>query len=158
MIGRQWLRVRREPDRGSAIIEFVGIGILVMVPLIYLLVAVATVQRDQAAVSAAARNAGRAFADADDVRTGELRAAVAARLAFTDAGLHDEPRLRFVAPGADCAATAVAPSLAPGAEFTVCVSRTTRMPGVPRLLAGRGVTTEARFVVHVDDYRADQPS
>lgn len=159
MTGRgRWSRLRADGDRGSAIIEFIGVGILVMVPLIYLLVAVAAVQRDQAAVANAARNAGRAFVDADDVPTGMRRAQVAARLAFADAGLHDDPRLRFVLPGAGCASPAIAPSLTPGAEFTVCVTRSTRMPGVPTLLAGRGVTSEARFVVHIDDYRSDQPS
>jgi Flp pilus assembly protein TadG len=52
-------------DSGSAIIEFVFVAVLVMVPLVYLVVAVASVQRSELAVSQAAREAGRAFATAE---------------------------------------------------------------------------------------------
>lgn len=141
-------------DAGSAIIEFVFVAVLVMVPLIYLIVTVATVQRSQLAVTNAAREAGRAFATSMTPDQGLDRAAVAARLAFTDAGLTDPASIRFVDPTADCSAAPTAPTLQPGAVFTVCVVRATRIPGVPGFLQGRGITSEGRYVVHVDDYRS----
>ncbi|MDT4934371.1 MAG: hypothetical protein QOK11_2263, partial [Pseudonocardiales bacterium] len=62
-------------------------------------------------------------------------------------------RLRFVAAGSSCDGPAITPQLAPGAQFTVCVSRRVVIPAVPRILAGRGITTVGQYVVHVDDFR-----
>jgi hypothetical protein len=47
--------------------------------------------------------------------------------------------------------------LAPGAVFAVCVVRHTRLPGVPTLLAGHGITTVGRYLIHVDDFRTVAP-
>lgn len=143
----------RARDAGSAIIEFVFVAVIVMVPLVYLLAAVSVVQRSQLAVANAAREVGRAFATSPGEAQGLARAGAALRLALADQGLAGAT-LRFVAAGADCTAAAVAPQLAPGAQFTVCVTRHASVPAVPRVLAGRGVTTVGRYVVHVDDFRA----
>jgi Flp pilus assembly protein TadG len=155
-------RVRRvvagEHDRGSAVIEFVFVAILVLVPLVYVIVAIATVQRSTLAVTQAARQAGRAFATADSTDAAVGRAQVAVRLALADQGLPDDVELRYVAVGADCAGTGMMPVLAPGAEFVICVVRHTALPGVPTLLSGRGVTAVGRYLVHVDDYRVTVPA
>jgi Flp pilus assembly protein TadG len=140
-------------DDGNAILEFIFVAVIVMVPLIYVIVAVATVQRGQLAVSQAAREAGRAFATSDAQEDAARRVQAAVRLAFTDQGLSDEPDVRFVAAGAPCSAAPVTPTLSAGAEYAVCVSRRSELPGVPTVLQGRGVTTVGRYVVHVDDYR-----
>ena len=140
-------------DGGSAIIEFVFVAVIVMVPLVYLIAAVATVQRNSLAVSDAARDAGRAFATSDTPAQARARARVAVRLALTDQGVPDDARLRFVAARSSCDGPAVTPQLAPGSEFAVCVTRSVTLPGIPSLLAGRGITTVGRYVVHVDDFR-----
>lgn len=142
-----------EDDGGSAILEFVFVAVVVMVPLIYLIVAVATVQRSQLAVAQAAREAGRAFATADTADQAMTRARAAVALALRDQDVADDVAVRFVAAGASCAAPQVAPSLAAGAQFTVCVSRRVDLPAVPSVLQGRGITTDGVYVVHVDDYR-----
>jgi hypothetical protein len=116
-------------------------------------VAVATVERAQVAVTNAAREAGRAFATSETADQGLARARVAARIAFADAGLTDEPAVWTVAAGGSCDAARVPATVRPGEEFTVCVRRQTSVPGVPSGLQGRGITNEARFLVHVDDYR-----
>jgi Flp pilus assembly protein TadG len=144
----------RDNDDGNALIEFVFVAVIVMVPLVYLIAAVATVQRNTLAVTEAARDAGRAFATSDDAPSARGRAAAAVRLALTDQGLPDDATVRFVAAGASCDGPAVTPRLAPGAEFAICVSRSVRLPGVPSVLAGRGIRTVGRYVVHVDDFRA----
>jgi len=146
-------RRRSDDDGGSAIIEFVFVAVIVMLPLVYLIAAVATVQRNSLAVSDAARDAGRAFATSDTAAQARTRARVAVRLALTDQGVPDDAQLRCVAPRSSCDGPAVVPRLAPGAEFAVCVSRSVTLPGIPSLLAGRGIRTVGRFVVHVDDYR-----
>jgi hypothetical protein len=140
-------------DCGTAIVEFVFIAIVMLVPLIYLIAAVAAVQRNQLAVTDAARNAGRAFATSATPEEAAARARTAVRLALADQGLPDDAHLRFVPYGAGCGAQAITPRLLPGAVFTVCVSRRANLPGIPTLLAGRGITTIGAYAVHVDDFR-----
>ena len=144
-------------DAGSAIIEFIFVAVIVMVPLVYFIVGVADIQRSSLAVGQAAREAGRAFATAESTSDGLARAVVAARLALHDQGLIDEPKIEYVATGSGCDGAAVSPRLDPGAEFTVCVTRSVQFPGVPSVLAGRGVETVGEYVVHVDDYRTVKP-
>lgn len=143
----------RSDDGGSAIIEFVFVAVIVMVPLVYLVVAVATVQRSELAVSQAAREAGRAFATADraDQALGRARAAV--HIALHDQGLPDDAEVRYVRAGGSCDAAPVLPRLVAGAQFTVCVIRQVAVPAVPRVLTGKGITTIGKYVVHIDDYR-----
>ncbi|MEO9137664.1 MAG: hypothetical protein ABI345_01215 [Jatrophihabitans sp.] len=141
-------------ERGSAIVEFVFVAVVVMVPLIYLIAAVATVQRTELAVTQAARDAGRAYATSETAAQADLRLDAAVRLALTDQGLPDDADVTVVEPGSDCEhGPRVAPQLNPGAEFTVCVARRVELPGVPSVLAGRGVRTVGAYVVHIDDFR-----
>ena len=141
-------------DGGSAIIEFIFVAVIVMVPLVYLVVAVAAVQRSELAVTQAAREAGRAYATSDTPAEAIGRAQVAVRIALQDQGLPDDVDVSYVAAGAPCTADPIEPTLAAGEQFTICVTRRLTVPAVPRVLAGRGITTVGRFVVHVDDYRA----
>ena len=141
-------------EEGNALLEFIFVAVLVMVPLIYVIVAVATVQRTQLAVTHAAREAGRAFATSDSAAEAATRMAAAVRLAMHDQGLDDDAEVRLVAAGAGCTAPAVHPQLQPGAEFTVCVTRRVDLPAVPTILQGRGIRTIGRYVVHVDEFRA----
>jgi hypothetical protein len=147
------IRARIGSDQGSAIVEFVFVAIVVLVPLVYLIVAVATVQRSSLAVTNAAREAGRAFATSDSDASAQERAAVAARLALADQGVTEPVDLRYVAVGAECDSAEIEPQLTPGAVFTICVERSFALPGIPSVLAGRGVTTVGKYVVHVDDWR-----
>jgi hypothetical protein len=57
-----------------------------MVPLVYVLLSVFEVQRASFGVTEAARQAGRAYATADDPAQGRARAAAAAELAMRDQG------------------------------------------------------------------------
>jgi Flp pilus assembly protein TadG len=151
------LRARLRPDRddGNAVVEFIFVAVLVFVPLIYLIVAVAVVQRARLATSNAARDVGRAIATSESVDQAELRSQAALRIAIANQGLRPaDVQLRFVAAGADCqAGPAVSPSLAAGAVFRVCVIRHQRLPAVPTVLSGRGVTTIGTYLVHVDEFR-----
>lgn len=146
-------RVRVGGDAGSAIVEFVFVAVVIMVPLVYLIASVATVQRTQLAVTQAARDAGRAFATSDNAVAARARVAAAVRLALHDQGLPDDASVRFVAARHGCDDAAVTPRLVPGAEFTVCVSRRVELPGVPSVLAGRGIRSVGHYLVHLDDFR-----
>jgi Flp pilus assembly protein TadG len=150
---------RRLPvdDGGNAILEFVFVAVIVMLPLVYLIVAVASVQNSRLAVTQAAREAGRAFATSDTAADAAIRTRAAVRIALDDQGLPDDATVRFVAADAGCDAGSVEPKLAPGATFAVCVSRHVDVPAVPSVLQGHGITTVGRYVVHIDDFRAAGP-
>lgn len=142
-------------DGGRAMIEFVFLGILTMVPLLYLVVAAFHLERDVFAVTQAAREAGRAYATADDPSTAEARAAYALDLALTDQGVPSGgATLRYVPASASCSGGAGgAQSLDPGAEFAVCVTRVISLPGIPGFPIGRSNTVTGRYVVHIDEFR-----
>ena len=147
------MRRRCLGDAGNAIVEFVFVAVMILVPTVYFVTAVASVARSRQAVTQAAREAGRAFATGRSTADALARAQAAVRLAFDDQALPDDARLRFVPTAERCDGAALSPVLRPGAEFAVCVTRRTELPGVPTLLAGRGITTVGRYVVHVDDFR-----
>jgi hypothetical protein len=153
-VTRDGARAAVAGDTGSAIVEFVFVAVAVLLPLVYLIVTVATVQRSSLAVSEAAREAGRAFATADNADQAAARVRTAVRIALDDQHLPDDVEVRYVPAGSGCRAAQLQPSLRPGAVFAVCVIRHARLPAIPSVLQGRGITTEGRFVVHISDYRA----
>ncbi|HMA48083.1 MAG TPA: hypothetical protein VKP11_12970 [Frankiaceae bacterium] len=148
-------------DDGSAMVEFVGLSVLLLLPLVYLLLAVFSVQRAAFGVTQAAREAGRAYATAGSSSAGLVRARYAARLALADQGLPAEPEVRFAPVGTRCGRTDPgdgAQSLRPGARFVVCVRARAPLPlaaGGP-LGGAAGVTVNGQFT-GVDAYRGLHP-
>ncbi|GAA1142193.1 hypothetical protein [Nocardioides aquiterrae] len=78
-------------ERGSALVELSWLGILLLVPLLWIVVSVFDVQRGAFGVSGAARAAGRAYALAPTDAEGRARADAAARQALEDQGVHGAP-------------------------------------------------------------------
>ncbi len=146
----------RSDEAGNAIVEFLAVALVLMLPLVYLVLAVFEVERNVFAVKQAAREAGRALATAGDLGTGLNRARYAADLALADQRLPaGGEQVSYVPAGASCGAgNSDAATLQPGADFVVCVSRSIGIPGVGRLLSARGITVTGRYVVHVDQFRA----
>jgi len=146
-------------DGGNAIIEFIFVAVLVLVPLVYVVVAVAVVQRSELATTSAARDVGRAVASSDDAPGAADRARAALQISLSSHGLSvSDVALRYVDPGSSCEGGAsVEPALTPGAIFAVCVIRHQRLPAVPTVLSGKGITTIGRYVVHVDEFRTIAP-
>ena len=90
-------------DAGRALIEVLILGVLLLIPTVYLLSAVLRVQSATFAVTQAARDAGRLIDTAPDLDSGVQRATEAARIALADQRLPgDAVTVRFVAPGAGC--------------------------------------------------------
>ena len=79
---------RRRDQRGSALVEVSWLGILLVLPVLWIVMSVFEVQRGAFAVSAAARSAARAYALAPEDESGLLRARTAARVALDDQGVH----------------------------------------------------------------------
>jgi len=151
---------RQRRDAGSAMVEFVGLSVVLLIPFVYFFLALFDVQRSAFAVTQAAREAGRAYATAPDESDALSRAQLAAQLAFADQGLPGTPALRFAPQGANCGAANPgdgAETLEPGAQFVACVRATIPLPGAG-ILGGRlaDVTVNGQFVVVIDQYRADR--
>ena len=122
---------RARDERGSALVELTWLGILLLVPLLWIVVSVFEVQRGAFAVSGAARAAGRAYALAPDDAAGRQRAEAAARQALADQGVGDAPldlRITCSPYPRDChSGTSV---------ITVVVASRVDLPLMPQVLGG----------------------
>lgn len=79
---------RRRVQRGSALVEVCWLGILLVLPVVWIVMSVFQVQRGAFGITSAARAAARAYALAPDDQTGLARARTAARVALGDQGVH----------------------------------------------------------------------
>lgn len=122
--------MRRRSESGSAVVEVVWLGILLLIPMVWIVLSVFEVQRGAFAVSGAARAAGRAYALAPSDALGRDRAQAAAHQVLVDHGVGDQPLGLVVtcAPAGDCHA--------PGAVITVDVRSRVDLPMLPDVLGG----------------------
>ncbi len=105
-------------EDGNAMVEFVYLSLLLMVPLVYILISAFQVQRAAFGVTEGARQAGRAFVTSSD-SAAEGRAREAAALALSDQGVTEPPTLTIsCSPGCQT----------PGATVTVTVRHVVRLP------------------------------
>ena len=143
--GARRARVRRgRGETGSAVLEFVWLGTLLLVPVVWILLSVFEVQRGAFAVSAAARAAGRAYVLAPDAATGQERAVEAARFTLDDQGGDAMPLdLEVACSGSTTSGTTTSgtststratPCLAPGTSVTVTVRSGVHLPFLPDIL------------------------
>lgn len=82
---RRWTDLAR--DDGSASIEFITVGILLLVPTVYLVLALSSIQSASFAVEGAARQASRVFVQAETVAQGQAAASRAIAVTLADYGL-----------------------------------------------------------------------
>jgi len=136
-------------DSGNAMVEFVYLAVLLMVPLVYVLLTVFRVQGASFAASSAAREAGRVFATSDDVDAAGPRAMAAARIVMRDSNLDlDRRDVRI-----SCSSN---PCLAPGSTVDVEVAHDVSLPLLPQLFDGRAPATvrvTSRHLEVVDRFR-----
>jgi Flp pilus assembly protein TadG len=145
---------RRRDESGTALIEFIWLGLLLLVPLVYIMWSVFDAQRGAFAASSASRAAGRAYVLAPDQETAWTRAQAAADIALEDQGVEPgnahvditcEPRPD------DC--------LTSGSVITVEVVVQQPLPLVPSAL-GESAPSVRLTSTHVEPYgtyREDRP-
>lgn len=78
---------RLSDEDGSASLEFITAGMLLLVPLVYLVLALSALQAGSFAVEGAARQAARVFVESEDEATASARAERAIEFALADHGL-----------------------------------------------------------------------
>lgn len=138
-----------ERDDGAAIIEFCFLGLLLLVPIAYVVITAFSVQAASYAVAAATREAGRAFATTVDGEP-QLRATQAAAVAMSDHGLD-------LAPGALAVRCTAEPCLTPGAVLHTTMTVQVPLPLLPDVLAGAvpaSIRVEGTHVEYVDRFRS----
>lgn len=155
-----WLeRVRRRPgaderDGGRAVIEVVILGVLVLIPTIYLLIGVLRVQAATLAVNQAARDAGRAMDAAPSTVVGLERAREIAGITLRDQHVPaDGVTITVVSAGGDCGGPEVTPSQNPGDAYDICVVVPLTLPGVPSVVTGPHNIVTGVYTVHVGELR-----
>lgn len=113
-------------DDGNAIVEFLGVSLLLLVPVVYLVLVLATLQAGAFAVDGAAREAARAFVTADDDARAYSLATAAVGLALADQGLDPDQ-----AGGSLELSCSDEPCRTPGGIVTAAVEVAVPLPGVP---------------------------
>lgn len=79
---RRWV-----DDAGSAALEFVTVGLILLVPLVYLVLTMAAIQAGSLAAEGAARQAARVFVQSLTIADGSAAAARAVEFALGDHGI-----------------------------------------------------------------------
>jgi len=114
---------RDRTERGSALVEVVWLAILLLVPLVYVVLAVFEVQRSAFAATAASRAAARAYVLAPSVPEAEQRARAAGQVALADQHVDPAGTRLTITCGGTC--------LAPGSVVHVVVSGQVALPLMP---------------------------
>jgi Flp pilus assembly protein TadG len=111
-------------ERGSAVVEFTFLALLLMVPLIYFIITVGQIQGGSFAVVGAADQAAKVYVAQADAETGRTAAEQAVMVALADYGHPaDNARMETNCDPSDC--------FAPGSAVTVTVHLTVPLPFVP---------------------------
>jgi Flp pilus assembly protein TadG len=74
-------------ERGSASLEFLTAGLILLMPLVYLVVALSAIQGGALAVEGAARQAARVYVQSPDAEEAGMRAARAVEFGLADYGI-----------------------------------------------------------------------
>lgn len=131
---------RLRDDEGAAVLEFIALSLLLLVPLIYLVVTLARVQAGAFAAESAAGEAARATvvtgvrelekgtARASAMNNGERRAHAAVGVVVSDFG--------FAPADASLSLGCQGVCLAPGSDVTATVTMHVSLPGIPGFLSG----------------------
>jgi hypothetical protein len=135
-------------ESGSAVVEFVFLAVLLIIPLIYLVMMLARLQAGAYAVATAAREAGRAYVTASAESQAAGRAQAAAVIAFEDQGFAGVGTLSIRCDGIPC--------LRPEGRVETTAAVTVPLPLVPtfaRSVVPLQVPVSASHLSTVDRFR-----
>ena len=151
-MSRWWAarRARLTGDEGSAVLEFLGLTVVLLVPLVYLVVTLGRLEAATFATEGAAREAARTYVAADGSDEGAVRAVAAVGIALRDQGFHDDPASALTL---TCSAV---PCLTPGSDVSARIEVHVPLPFVPsfvRDVIPLEVPVSVERVAPVDTYR-----
>ena len=141
------LLTRLRHQEGNALVEFVVLSAALLIPSLYLVLTLGSVQSAVFAADLIARDTARIHATETDPDLAAARARDHTRMILEDFGLgaHDVTRIH-------CSHD---PCATPGGDVTAVVSVPVPVPGLGPLLGGDGpVSVSAAHAAPVDQYRA----
>src|SRR5690606_27732169 len=115
-------------DSGSAALEFITVGVLLLVPLVYLVLALGAIQEQTLGVEAAARHTARVIGQAPDAETAGARGDAVLASVIREYGIDDDA----VDVQISCR-PATGPCPAAGSTVIVTVSTRVSLPFMPAL-------------------------
>lgn len=141
--------MRRRDERGSGMVELIWLGLILLLPVVYVVLSAAAVQRGAFATTAAARAAARAYALADTDARGRTEALAAARAAYVDQGLPGQS----IDVRIDCPPYPLCHR--GGAVIDVVVATRVTLPLLPAFLGGHapGIDLDAGERVPIGQYQ-----
>ncbi len=113
-------------ETGSAALEFIGLGVILLVPLVYLVLALGAIQAQTLGVESAARHTARTMSAATGVADATARADASVRSAIEEYGMDAstvDVDIRCAPVAAECPAA--------GATVVVTVTAKVALPFVP---------------------------
>ncbi|MFP5311489.1 MAG: hypothetical protein ACLGH7_03625 [Actinomycetes bacterium] len=133
-------------ERGSAVVEFTFLALLLLVPLVYFIITMAQIQGGSFAVVGAADQAAKVYVAQPDAATAQAAAEQAVALALSDFGHGvDQATMSTTCTPADCQAA--------GTTVTVTVSLGVPLPFVPFAAGLSATEVEASSSQLVGRYR-----
>ncbi len=134
----------RSSQQGSALVELTWLGLLLIIPLVYLILTFFTVQQSGFGATEAVRAAGRAYVLAPDVQSAQERAVAAATVALADQGVVLLPSQLQISCHPSSAAC-----LTPGSTVSVSLDLDVRLPLMPAP-GGDAIASVAVHASHVE--------
>ena len=134
-------------DAGTAVVEFVLLAVLLLVPMVYVVLVVFRLQSSAYALAAATRAAGRAFITAPGTDVAQERSVAAAAVAMRDHGVPFALEDLQI----DCHPSC---QLTPGTAVTVRMATEVALPLLPDVLGGDrlAITVNGIHVEYVDRF------
>ncbi|PWC08379.1 hypothetical protein [Mycetocola zhujimingii] len=140
-------------ERGTASLEFITVGLILLVPLVYLVLALAALQAGTLAVEGAARQAARVYVQAPNQEEAAIRAGRAVEFGLADYGVDASAATVAV----HCTGAPACP--ARNATVTVTVRVAIPLPLVPDVLdlsTGASVPVESTATQRVSRFWTGQ--
>ncbi|MDO5494447.1 MAG: pilus assembly protein [bacterium] len=134
-------------EEGSAIVEFIVLTFVLLVPLVYLILTFFQLQGAAFAAEGAARDAGRLLAASRDEVAGRDSAELATRISFDDAGFPGPVSLHLECSGSPC--------LSSGSAIRATVTTEVALPLIPLGIVdalGARVPVSGTAVTIVDEW------
>lgn len=145
--GLRGLRSRLAREDGNALVEFVALSVILLIPSLYLVLSLGSVQGAVFAADVIARDAARIHATEPDASRAKERTEAMVRMTLEDHGLSAQDAVTVRCSKDPCSAA--------GSEVTAEVSIGVPIPGLGPMLGQDGpVHVGAEHVVEADQFRA----
>ncbi len=141
----------RRRENGSAVVEFVFLSVVMLIPLVYLVLMLARLEAGTFATSLASREAARAFVTAPTQGSADARATAAADLVFEDFDITEGAVV------VDCDGS---PCIRPDGVVTVTARVVVPLPLIPafaREVIPLEVPVTTEYALRVDRFQATPP-